>query len=184
MERADKVLKNTYARTPVVFERGEGCWLFDLEGRRYLDPGGGHCGLQPGPFPPRGVAQAVAEQAATLTPHLQHLLYPAHDRAGREADQGLLRRPGLFLQLRGRGQREGPSSWPASTSRTRGSRTGSRSSPCWALSTAGPLARPDRHRPGEDPKRVRPPARGVSSRPPSTTSRPWRRPWTAPRPRS
>jgi len=28
---------NTYARLPVVFERGEGAWLWDTEGRRYLD---------------------------------------------------------------------------------------------------------------------------------------------------
>jgi acetylornithine/N-succinyldiaminopimelate aminotransferase len=28
---------NTYARLPVAFERGEGVWLWDTEGRRYLD---------------------------------------------------------------------------------------------------------------------------------------------------
>jgi len=31
----------TYARTPVAFERGEGAYLFDSEGRRYLDFGAG-----------------------------------------------------------------------------------------------------------------------------------------------
>ncbi len=31
----------TYARTPVAFERGEGAYLFDTEGRRYLDFGAG-----------------------------------------------------------------------------------------------------------------------------------------------
>ncbi|MBI5918584.1 MAG: aspartate aminotransferase family protein [Nitrosomonadales bacterium] len=30
-------LMNTYARLPVAFERGEGAWLWDTEGRRYLD---------------------------------------------------------------------------------------------------------------------------------------------------
>lgn len=30
-------LMNIVARPPVVFERGEGSWLFDAEGRRYLD---------------------------------------------------------------------------------------------------------------------------------------------------
>jgi acetylornithine aminotransferase len=28
---------NTYARLPVAFERGEGVWLWDTQGRRYLD---------------------------------------------------------------------------------------------------------------------------------------------------
>lgn len=30
-------LMNTYARLPIAFERGEGAWLWDAEGRRYLD---------------------------------------------------------------------------------------------------------------------------------------------------
>ena len=73
MERADKVLMNTYARTPVVFERGEGCWLFDLEGRRYLDLVAGIAVCNLGHSHP-GVAQAVAEQAATLV-HTSNLYY-------------------------------------------------------------------------------------------------------------
>jgi len=32
----DYVLQ-TYARYPVVLSRGKGCYLYDLEGRRYLD---------------------------------------------------------------------------------------------------------------------------------------------------
>ena len=28
---------NTYARLPVAFERGEGSWLWDANGKRYLD---------------------------------------------------------------------------------------------------------------------------------------------------
>ncbi|MBI3916419.1 MAG: aspartate aminotransferase family protein [Betaproteobacteria bacterium] len=41
---------NTYARLPVAFERGEGAWLWDTQGKRYLDAlagiavcGVGHC---------------------------------------------------------------------------------------------------------------------------------------------
>ncbi|MCD6061482.1 MAG: acetylornithine aminotransferase, partial [Moraxellaceae bacterium] len=30
-------LMPTYARQPVGFSRGEGVWLYDTEGRRYLD---------------------------------------------------------------------------------------------------------------------------------------------------
>jgi acetylornithine aminotransferase len=38
---------NTYARLPVAFERGEGAWLWDLQGKRYLDALAGIavCGL-------------------------------------------------------------------------------------------------------------------------------------------
>src|SRR5687767_3496805 len=38
---------NTYARLPVAFERGEGVWLWDTQGRRYLDAlaGVAVCGL-------------------------------------------------------------------------------------------------------------------------------------------
>jgi acetylornithine/N-succinyldiaminopimelate aminotransferase len=34
-------LMATYARLPVQFERGEGVWLWDTEGRQYLDALGG-----------------------------------------------------------------------------------------------------------------------------------------------
>ncbi len=30
-------LMNTYSRLPLAFARGEGAWLEDLQGRRYLD---------------------------------------------------------------------------------------------------------------------------------------------------
>jgi acetylornithine aminotransferase len=38
---------NTYARLPVAFERGEGAWLWDVQGKRYLDALAGIavCGL-------------------------------------------------------------------------------------------------------------------------------------------
>lgn len=58
-------LMPTYARAPVAFTRGEGVWLFDTEGKRYLDTTSGIavCGL--GHAHP-GVAKAIAAQAATL----------------------------------------------------------------------------------------------------------------------
>jgi acetylornithine/N-succinyldiaminopimelate aminotransferase len=56
---------NTYARLPVVFERGEGCWLWDASGKRYLDAMAGVavCGLGHGH--PRYVA-ALREQVGRL----------------------------------------------------------------------------------------------------------------------
>lgn len=55
----------TYKRLPVAFARGEGSWLVDTEGRRYLDAltGIAVCGL--GHAHPR-VTRAIAEQAGTL----------------------------------------------------------------------------------------------------------------------
>jgi acetylornithine aminotransferase len=56
---------NTYARLPVAFVRGEGCWLWDAQGKRYLDgvAGVAVCGL--GHAHPKHVA-ALREQAGRL----------------------------------------------------------------------------------------------------------------------
>jgi acetylornithine/N-succinyldiaminopimelate aminotransferase len=55
----------TYKRLPVTFVRGEGVWLWDTDGRRYLDAVSGIavCGL--GHAHP-AVHRAVCEQASTL----------------------------------------------------------------------------------------------------------------------
>ncbi|SMF97002.1 acetylornithine aminotransferase apoenzyme [Methylomagnum ishizawai] len=64
----------TYARLPVAFERGEGVWLWDTQGRRYFDAISGIavCGL--GHAHP-ALARALAEQAATLlhTSNIYHI---------------------------------------------------------------------------------------------------------------
>jgi acetylornithine aminotransferase len=56
---------NTYARLPVAFERGEGSWLWDANGKRFLDAMAGVavCGLGHGH--PRYVA-ALREQVGKL----------------------------------------------------------------------------------------------------------------------
>lgn len=56
---------SNYARLPVAFERGEGVWLWDTEGRRYLDALSGIavCGL--GHAHPE-LAEALGDQARTL----------------------------------------------------------------------------------------------------------------------
>jgi acetylornithine aminotransferase len=56
---------NTYAPLPVAFARGEGAWLWDEDGKRYLDAisGLGVCSL--GHAHPI-LARVIAEQAATL----------------------------------------------------------------------------------------------------------------------
>lgn len=62
---AKKHLIGNYTRYPVCLVRGEGSWVWDAEGNKYLDffPGWG-CGIL-GHCPPR-VVQAVQEQVATL----------------------------------------------------------------------------------------------------------------------
>jgi acetylornithine aminotransferase len=58
-------LMNTYATLPLAFERGEGAWLWDEDGNRYLDAisGLGVCGL--GHAHPE-VTRVVADQAGKL----------------------------------------------------------------------------------------------------------------------
>ncbi|MEW5837256.1 MAG: aspartate aminotransferase family protein [Pseudomonadota bacterium] len=58
-------LMNTYNRQPVTFVRGEGAYLWDTEGKRYLDAimGVAVCGL--GHAQP-DIAEAICEQARTL----------------------------------------------------------------------------------------------------------------------
>ena len=58
-------LMNTYARLPVTFVRGEGCWLEDETGRRYLDALSGIAVCSLGHAHP-AVTRAVCEQAGRL----------------------------------------------------------------------------------------------------------------------
>ncbi len=58
-------LMSTYSRLPVAFDRGDGAWLWDVQGRRYLDALSGIavCGL--GHAHP-AVAEALNDQAGAL----------------------------------------------------------------------------------------------------------------------
>jgi acetylornithine aminotransferase len=71
----------TYARQPIGFVRGEGVWLYDTEGRRYLDTTAGIavCGL--GHANPV-IAEAIADQARTLV-HTSNLYQvPLQEKLG------------------------------------------------------------------------------------------------------
>lgn len=63
----------TYARLPVVFVRGDGTMLYDIEGREYLDFLSGIAVVSLGHAHPE-IAAAIAEQAATLL-HVSNLYY-------------------------------------------------------------------------------------------------------------
>ncbi len=58
-------LMNTYSRQPIAFVRGEGAYLWDEAGRRYLDAVAGVAVNALGHAHPK-LVQAVAEQAASL----------------------------------------------------------------------------------------------------------------------
>jgi acetylornithine/N-succinyldiaminopimelate aminotransferase len=77
--RVNSALMSSYQRLPVAFVRGEGVWLWDTEGRRYLDAVGGIAVCALGHAHPV-VAQAVAEQAAVLV-HTSNLYrIPSQER--------------------------------------------------------------------------------------------------------
>ena len=58
-------LMNTYARQPISFVRGEGVWLIDAEGNRYLDALAGVAVNGLGHAHPK-LVKAISEQAAKL----------------------------------------------------------------------------------------------------------------------
>lgn len=73
IELDSSYVMHTYGRLPVVFVRGEGCFVYDENGRQYLDfvagiavNGLGHC--------PPAVVEAICNQAKTLmhTSNLYH----------------------------------------------------------------------------------------------------------------
>ena len=72
-------LMHTYAPLPVTFDKGDGCWLWDTEGKRYLDALGGIavCGL--GHAHP-AVTEAICQQAGQLI-HTSNLYNIAHQQA-------------------------------------------------------------------------------------------------------
>ncbi|MDE0121831.1 MAG: aspartate aminotransferase family protein [bacterium] len=83
IEKADRKLIPAYGRTPVVFTRGQGVWLFDREGRSYLDCLTGLAVVAVGHANPR-VAEAARAQMSELV-HVSNIFYtePMVSLAGR-----------------------------------------------------------------------------------------------------
>ena len=65
LERGKRVLIGNYARQPVVMERGEGSYVWDADGRRYLDLFAGFGGAVLGHCHP-ALVKAATEQAGRL----------------------------------------------------------------------------------------------------------------------
>lgn len=72
-------LMNTYARQPVTFVKGEGVWLYDAQGNRYLDGLAGVAVNGLGHAHPRLVA-AISEQAGKLI-HVSNIYQIAEQAA-------------------------------------------------------------------------------------------------------
>ncbi len=84
----------TYAKLPLALVRGEGCYVEDADGKRYLDLYGGHCVALTGHCHPR-VVEAIREQAGRLL-FYSNVVYNdvravAAERVAQLAPQGLRR---------------------------------------------------------------------------------------------
>lgn len=73
IDQADQVIAATYLRQPLVIERGQGCFLYDTQGRRYLDFVSGIAVCNLGHAHP-GLGEVLARQAASLV-HVSNLYY-------------------------------------------------------------------------------------------------------------
>jgi predicted acetylornithine/succinylornithine family transaminase len=73
IDKGKQFLANTYNRFPVGIARGEGCWLWDMNGRRYLDflSGIAVCNLG---HANKNVVEGVTKQAKKLM-HISNLFY-------------------------------------------------------------------------------------------------------------
>jgi len=65
MKLEDEFVLPTYEKFPFALERGEGCWVWDENGNKYLDLYGGHAVAAIG-HSPAVVTEAIAKQSAKL----------------------------------------------------------------------------------------------------------------------
>ena len=73
IENAENAVLHTYNRFPVVFEKGEGVYLYDTEGKQYLDFASG-IGVQSLGYGNEEYKQALKDQINRLT-HISNLYY-------------------------------------------------------------------------------------------------------------
>ncbi|MDK2795906.1 MAG: acetylornithine/N-succinyldiaminopimelate aminotransferase [Archaeoglobaceae archaeon] len=73
VEKEKRLIPQVYRRQSVVFERGEGCYLFDINGKKYLDLVAGIATVAIGHSHPEFIAK-VSEQLRKLV-HASNLYY-------------------------------------------------------------------------------------------------------------
>lgn len=83
IDNAEASILHTYNRYPVVFDRGEGVYLFDTEGKKYLDFAAG-IAVQSLGYGHKEYTQALKDQIDKLT-HISNLYYtvPMMEAAGK-----------------------------------------------------------------------------------------------------
>src|SRR6201987_6273789 len=83
VEREQKFILQTYNRYPLAFERGKGVFLFDIEGKKYLDFVAG-IGVNALGHAHRRIVKAIRDQAVKLI-HVSNLYY--HEYQGPLAER-------------------------------------------------------------------------------------------------
>ena len=73
MKESEESILHTYNRFPVVFEKGQGCYLYDSEGKEYLDFAAGIAVNSLGYHYP-GYDEALKDQIDKLM-HISNLYY-------------------------------------------------------------------------------------------------------------
>lgn len=90
MEAAERSLVHTYNRFPVVLDRGEGVYLYDTEGKKYLDFAAG--------IAVSGLGYANQELTAALKGQIDRLMHTSnlyYNTSCAKAAQGLLKASGM-----------------------------------------------------------------------------------------
>ena len=73
IDKAENAILHTYNRFQVVFDKGEGVYLYDTEGKQYLDFASG-IGVQSLGYGNEAYKQALKDQIDKLT-HISNLYY-------------------------------------------------------------------------------------------------------------
>src|SRR2546425_11388282 len=73
----------TYKKMPVVAERGEGVWIYTIDGKRYLDLYGGHAVAGTGHCHPH-VVEAIKDQTERLLFYSKLVYLTARARAAQK----------------------------------------------------------------------------------------------------
>lgn len=80
LELEDRYQLSTYSKLPISLERGRGSYVFDSDGKRYLDMYGGHAVASTGHCHPE-VVRAIQEQAESIIFYSNVVYHSARSRA-------------------------------------------------------------------------------------------------------
>ena len=99
VQEAEKFLLPTYKRQPFLLERGRGCYVYDADGKKYLDFLGGIAVNALGHAHPR-IAKVIRREAARAI-HFSNLYHNAYQGPLAQKLVGMVgARPRFLLQQR------------------------------------------------------------------------------------